>query len=602
VAVIHVMPEQLANQIAAGEVVERPASVVKELVENALDAGATRIVVETKGGGRDLTAVTDNGCGMSREDAPTALKRHATSKIRTEADLWRIATLGFRGEALPAIASVSRLTVATRERGALAGTLVRADAGETREIVEAGLPEGTRIEVHDLFFNTPGRRKFLRSPKTELAHIAETLVRLALWRPGVFFELLDEGRSALRAPATESIPERIGALLGRETLQHLFAFEGESPAFRLRGYATNPDFSRSAAHHIFPYINGRCVRDKVLLSAVGSAYGGHLIKGRYPAAAFNVEIDPALVDVNVHPTKAEVRFRASSGVFEGVRRALSSALSARFTQPSGGFLTQFGRSPAAFGSETGPLPPPDVAAPLAAPNPSVGGPRVQHEMPMPLRPHTPTRLDIEIAGPPPELEIGKFVGLAIIGQLADSYIVCENRRGAGSLLLIDQHAAHERVNFERLRRGLADGAVEVQNLLFPIALELRPVEAKALASIVDELARVGVVVAPFGPDAWRIESVPALIPDAEARDLVLDAIEHARQTGGAGQTGARLDAILMLAACHGSVRAGQALTLAQMREILRGLDDCEQPTTCPHGRPTVREFPLDEIERTFARR
>jgi DNA mismatch repair protein MutL len=595
------MPEKLANQIAAGEVVERPASVVKELVENALDAGATRVVVETKDGGRALIAVTDNGGGMSPEDAPVALKRHATSKIRTEEDLWRIATLGFRGEALPAIASVSRLTLTTRERGAIGGTLIRADGGDTREIVEAGAPEGTRLEIRDLFFNTPGRRKFLRAPKTELAHIAETLVRLALWRPGVYFELLDDGRSMLRAPATESIPERIGALLGREVLDHLFAFDETFPAFRLRGYATNPDYSRSAAHHIFPYINGRCVRDKVLLSAVGSAYSGQLIKGRYPAAAFNVEIDPALVDVNVHPTKAEVRFRAQSGVFEGVRRALTNALAARFTQPAGGFLTQFGRSTETLAPRAGSEP--EASAAVAAGRPALDPPAAgQREMPMPSRPHTPTRVDIEIAAPPPELEIGRFAGLAIIGQLADTYILCENRRGAGSLLLIDQHAAHERVNYERLRHGLDAGAIEVQNLLFPITLELRPVEAKALASIADELARIGLVVAPFGPDAWRIESVPALIPDAEARDLALDAIEHARQAGGAGQTTTRLEAILMLAACHGSVRAGQALTLAQMREILRGLDECEQPTTCPHGRPTVREFPLDEIERMFARR
>jgi DNA mismatch repair protein MutL len=339
------------------------------------------------------------------------------------------------------------------------------------------------------------------------------------------------------------------------------------------------------------------VRDKVLLGAVTGAYSGHLIKGRYPVAVFNVEIDPSLVDVNVHPAKAEVRFRQSAGVYEGVRRALTNALAARFSQPAGGFLTQFGRSTSNLPDD---LPP--ASADDFSPSATEVQPREQREMLIPHRPHVPTRLDVEIAPPPDVPAIGQFAGLAIIGQLADSYIVCESRTGDGSMLLIDQHAAHERVNYERLRRAVVEGFVEVQNLLFPIPLELRSVESKALEAVVNELGRVGVVVTPFGPSSWRIEAVPALLAEAEARELVLDAIEHARQTGGAGAAAARLDAVLMLAACHGSVRAGQALTLAQMREILRGLDECTQPTTCPHGRPTVREFPLDEIERAFARR
>ena len=589
------MPEQLANQIAAGEVVERPASVVKELVENSLDAGATRIVVEVEDGGRKLIRVTDDGTGMNREDAALCLQRHATSKIRTEADLWRIGSLGFRGEALPAIASVSRLAVHSRERGALSGTIVKAEGGEIREVTEAGMPEGTRLEVRDLFFNTPVRAKFLRAGKTELAHVAEALLRLALWRPGVYFDLLDDGKSVLRAPAVTAIPERLGALLGREVLEHLFAFEGSFPYFTVSGYATNPDYSRGSLKHCFPYINARHVRDKLLLGAINGAYGGHLIKGRYPVVVFNVEIDLALVDVNVHPTKAEVRFRQTANVYEGVRRSLSQALQARFTQPAGGFLTQFGRSAATFGA----APARREAAPAESAMPTLAFPASEPLTGPPA--HTPTRLDLE-TGATPEVSVGQFASLGIIGQFADSYIVCESRAHGGSLLLVDQHAAHERVNFERLRHGMLHGSLEVQNLLFPIVLELRPVESKALAAIVDDLARLGLVVAAFGPDSWRIETVPAVLPDAEARELVLDCIDQVRQTGTAGNAAARIEAILMLAACHGSVRAGQALTLAQMREILRGLDECAQPTTCPHGRPTVREYPIDEIERAFARR
>ena len=589
---IHVLPDQLANQIAAGEVVERPASVVKELVENALDAGATRITVEVADGGRMLIRVTDNGGGMNAHDARLCLQRHATSKISTEADLWRIASLGFRGEALPAIASVSHLSIQTKERGSLAGTSLLAEGGEIKNVAEAGLPEGTVLEIRDLFFNTPGRRKFLSSPRTELSHVAETIVRLALWRPGIFFELIDGAKTLLQVPATESLPERIGALLGRQALSHLFEVEDEFPHFTLHGFATNPDFHRGSSKHIFPYVNARHVRDRVLIGAVTGAYSGHLIKGRYPLVVFNIEIDPSLVDVNVHPAKAEVRFRKPAGVFENLRRAFGRALSSRFVQPAdGSFLSQYGRS-----TESS-TPPPQSETTGASSN-------LFGQRPPPAGPpsHTPTRLDIEVRADEPQPEIGLFSGLAIIGQLADSYIVCENRAGAGSLLLVDQHAAHERINYERLHRGVLGGAIEVQNLLLPVSLELRSVEEKALATIADDLGRVGIVVTPFGPNSWRIEATPAILTDTQARDVTLDAIEHARQTGTGGNAASRMEAILVTAACHGSVRAGQALTVAQMREILRGLDNCEQPATCPHGRPTIREYPLDEIERAFARR
>jgi len=609
---IRVMPEQLANQIAAGEVVERPASVVKELVENSLDAGARRIVVEVQSGGRQSIRVTDDGEGMSPDDALLALERHATSKIRTEADLWRVASLGFRGEALPAIASVSRLTIATRQRDRLSGVTVKATGGEVREVVESGLPEGSSIEVRDLFFNTPGRRKFLRSPKTETAHIAETLTRLALWQPGVYFELRESDKSVLRVAAAESIPERIGALLGREVLSALFPFELQTSFFHLHGYASSPAYSRSAAKHIFPYINRRYVRDRLLVGSVTGAYDGHLIKGRFPVAAFNLEIDPELVDVNVHPAKAEVRFRQPAGVFEGVRRALRQALADKFGAASvgAGFLALGGRTampwperaPAGDASPT--IFPERVTSPARPPLTEREPARNQSPLFHERNSHTPTKMDwdVGIRSDEPEPEIGRFSSLAIIGQLNNSYIVCESRVGAGSMILIDQHAAHERINYERLRREMLEGAVNLQNLLLPIALELRPVESRALEKIIDDLARLGVVVTSFGQDAWRIEAVPAMLSDGDARLLVLDCLEHVRETGTIGKPAERLESILILAACHGSIRAGQALTMTLMREILHGLDHCEQPMNCPHGRPTVREYPLDEIERVFARR
>ncbi len=590
---IRIMPEQLANQIAAGEVVERPASVVKELLENSIDADAHRILIEVEDGGRRLVRVTDDGCGMNPDDALLSLERHATSKIRTEADLWRIRSLGFRGEALGAVASVSRLTLSSRERGALAGSVVKVVGGEVREVTEAGLPEGTSLEVRDLFFNTPGRRKFLRSAKTEIGHIAEVVIQLALWRPGVYVELRDDGREVLRVPATDSIPERIGALLGREVLGHLFPLEAEYPFFALRGFASNPDYNRSSPKNVFPYINGRHVRDRVLVSAVTGAYEGHLLKGRYPVAVFNIVIDPELVDVNVHPTKAEVRFRQPAGVFDGVRRSVAKSLATRFGAAEGaGFLAQFGRSTSSLQTPESTAKP--AESPAMEPQPAWFGER-------PIA-HTPTRLDIAVPVDVPEPEVGRFGNLAIIGQFADNYILCENRATGASLLLIDQHAAHERVNYERLRRQVLRESMEVQNLLLPMELELRPVESQALAAIVDDLARVGVVVSPFGDHAWRIEAVPALLGNADARMLVLDCLEQVRETSTAGKPAERLESILILAACHGSVRAGQALTMAQMREILRGLDTCEQPTSCPHGRPTIREYPLAEIERAFGRR
>lgn len=597
---IRIMPEQLANQIAAGEVVERPASVVKELVENAVDAGANRIIIEVEAGGRSLIRVTDNGSGMGPDDALLCLERHATSKIMREEDLWRVSSLGFRGEALGAIASVSRLLIAAREKDSLAGVTLKAVGGDVKEVKEAGLPVGTSIEVRDLFFNTPGRRKFLRSAKTEMGHIAEAVIRQALWQPGVYFELKDGEKTVLQVPATDSIPERIGVLLGREAMSHFFHFEKEFPFFSVEGYASNPDYSRSSGKSIFPYVNRRHVRDRILIGSVTNAYAGHLIKGRYPVAVFNIAIDPELVDVNVHPAKAEVRFRKPADVFAGVRNVLGGALAARFgTGKKEGFLAGYGRSTSK----------PEVKEPLAPASTLafgetnlVSGQTTAKTLFGEEVRHVPTKLDLEITPDESETEVRRFADLAVIGQLADSYIVCENRTGAGSLLIIDQHAAHERINYEKLRSDMLDGSVEVQNLLLPVALELRPVESEAISKIVDDLARVGVVVASFGPDSWRIEAIPAILSESDARMLVLDCMEQVQETGTAGKPAQRLEAILVTAACHGSVRAGQALTIQQMREILRGLDRCERPMSCPHGRPTVREFPLDEIERAFHRR
>jgi DNA mismatch repair protein MutL len=600
---IRILDEQLTNMIAAGEVVERPASVVKELVENSLDAGAKRIRVETRAGGKSLIRVIDDGEGMNRDDLLLALERHATSKIRNSDDLFAIRSMGFRGEAVPAVASVSKTRIASKERGALSGHEVISEGGEVVKIQEAGLPVGTTIEVRSLFFNTPGRRKFLKTASTELSHVADAVTRLALANHQVHFELTDSDHAILRAPATPDPVERVASLLGKQTARSLIAVEGAPEGLTISGYVGSPELTRSNSGQIFFFVNGRYVRDRLVYAALRRAYEGHILKGRHPVVVLFLSIDPELVDVNVHPGKLEVRFRKGPKVYDGLVGAVQGALEARFGTAQRRTVfdplppTRETSEPAQWEkSEEGHQPSESPAA----------SPRPESESNRELWPENTLHRATRFSELPENREKttpaqGPFSRLEIVGQLLGSYIVCQSHESDGALILIDQHAAHERILFEKLSADYYNSTISAQSLLIPIVLELTHSDATVLDKVLSDLARAGVAVEPFGRGSYRVIALPAVMSEKQGHQLVLDCIERKKETGRAG-AGGFADEMLELLACHSAVRAGQALTVSQMREILRGLDGCERPGSCPHGRPTTKEIPVMEIERFFGRR
>ncbi|HUB09361.1 MAG TPA: DNA mismatch repair endonuclease MutL, partial [Myxococcales bacterium] len=474
--VIRRLPEGLVNQIAAGEVVERPASVVKELCENSLDAGATNVQVELLAGGTRLVQVTDDGCGMDPEDARACLERHATSKLRDAEGLTALATLGFRGEAIPAIASVSRFTLTTRPRGALTATRICIDGGAPPSIEEAGAPVGTRIEVADLFFNTPARRKFQKRPQTEGSHCAETVARLALSHPEVGFTLVADGRRVFASRAGAPLIERIAQALGRDVHEHLVAVDFEAGSMAIHGCCASPDYSAATAQKIQLFVNGRAIRDRALSHAVSRAYANLLPPGRYPAAVLMVQLPLDAVDVNVHPQKLEVRFADPRGVYEAVAHAVAEALRpAPWLGKANGTPTPTGTlTPTPTGTPTPTptgTPTPTLTETLNLP-PSSWRPRdAWGSAPALAREATPS---FDAVAP-----AGHFASLRVLGQLAGTYVVCEGKGGA--LVVLDQHAAHERVLFEGLRQGYRSRGLASQRLLLPEVVELPPDQAEALA-------------------------------------------------------------------------------------------------------------------------
>lgn len=615
---IRILDEQLANQIAAGEVVERPASVVKELVENALDADAGRITVETKAGGKSLISVTDDGYGMNRDDLLMALESHATSKIKHSDDLFAIRTMGFRGEAVPAIASVSRMKISSREKGAISGYEVIAEGGDVKKILEAGLPLGTSFEIKALFYNTPARRRFLKSASVEMSHVTDTIMRLAIPRSDVFFEYIDSGNTILRAPASADLTGRIAALLGKEIARSMIRVRGEYDHFSISGFAGSPQILRSGARQIYFFVNKRFVRDKLVFAALRKAYEGHIPKGRYPAVVLFLEIDPAFVDVNVHPAKLEIRFRKGPKVYDGIVDAVQAGLLERFgvSRPQSVFDPVPGNLLNRSGSKRYTREPHDNKVPADTyrnenqtshysgesehHTPSVSFARANDLFETDKLHRATKAVEVEIDDEP-KPGSGPYSSLEIVGQFLDGYIVCQNNEAPGSMVIIDQHAAHERILFEKLSADYYNSTVSVQALLLPITLEPAHSDAGALESVLPELKKGGIEIEPFGTGTFRITATPAVLGDGQVKQLVMDCIERVKETGRAGLEGFA-DELLALLACHSAVRAGQSLTVQQMREILKGLDRCRMPGSCPHGRPTTKELPLGDIERFFGRK
>ena len=546
---IQLLPETLRNQIAAGEVIERPAAVVKELVENALDAGATRVEVDLLDGGRRLVSVRDDGTGMGREDALLCLQRHATSKLKTKEGLFAIASYGFRGEALPSMAAVSRFTLLTSEPDAVTGTRIEVDAGAAQKAEDAGAPPGTTVEVRDLFWNVPARRKFLKRAAAEQAQCVEAVLRLAIPRPDVHFTVRENGRALVQLPAGEKkdvLERRAEEALGREVRGNLLRFEGELRGIRAHGLAVSPIVEYSSARNVWLFVNGRAIRDRSLTHAVLRAYGELMPHGRYPGAIVFLAVPPGEVDVNVHPAKAEVRLADPRAAWDAIYSGLTRVLS---------------RSSTWLPTPTAPYSPPRVVA----------------EQPAAYQPQ-------------PQLvpRSGYFHGLRYLGQLHRTYLVCEGPRG---LVLIDQHAAHERVNYQRLRNRTQP----VQPLLVPHVVELSVAAVEKIAAVRDELAGLGIDVERFGENSVAVKTLPRALTGANLSALLADLTERTDALKD------RHDALAARAACHASVRAHDALAPGEAQALLDALDETDYGARCAHGRPVVAEFNTAEIEKRFGR-
>ncbi len=615
---IRQLPEILINQIAAGEVVERPASVVKELVENALDAGARRVDIDLEEGGVRLIRIRDDGGGISPEQLLLAVSRHATSKIASLDDLESVATLGFRGEALPSIASVSRFTLASRRPDDEHGSALQVEGGKVGEVTPRAHAPGTTVEVRELFYNVPARRKFLRAERTELGHIEEWLRSLALARPDVELRVSHNGKPSRRyKPGDLYSDARLGETLGEDFAAQALRVDHSGAGLRLHGWIAQPHYSRASADQQYLYVNGRSVRDRSVAHAVKMAYGDVLYHGRQPAYVLFLELDPSRVDVNVHPAKHEVRFRDSRLIHDFVYRTLKEALAETragmdtaamaATEVQGVQMIGPGADspgagsyalarPAGFGSggdwrpQQSPLGLQVAEAPSAYAALYAGGPATQNGAAASSHAMTglpPTASD---SGVPP-------LGYAI-AQLHGIYILAENAEG---LIVVDMHAAHERIGYERLKTAHDGIGLHAQPLLVPITLAVGERDADTAEREADTLAALGFEVTRAGPGSLHVRSIPALLANAEPEGLLRDVLTDLREHGQSRRIASARDELLSTMACHGAVRANRRLTVPEMNALLRDMEITERSGQCNHGRPTWARFSLAEIDRWFLR-
>jgi DNA mismatch repair protein MutL len=672
---IHVLPERVANQIAAGEVVERPASVVKELLENALDAGSTRIRIQVEAGGKKLIQITDNGCGMVRDDAMLAFERHATSKIKDTDDLLSVSTLGFRGEALPSIASVARLHLETRAEEEAAGTMIEINGGKIIRVQEAGLPLGTSITIRDLFFNTPARKKFLKSESTELSHIASLVTHYALAHPDKHFELHSATNALLVAPPVADHRERVYQVFGRETLDQLIPLAAMQPLervglpplppwrrqeldgrgarpstdavgdeasragmpaphepashefgeLRLHGFVSKPEIQKLNRNSIFIFVNGRLIRDRLIQHALTEAYRNILPPTVYPVVLLFLEMPTAEIDVNVHPSKTEVRFRQGTVVHDFVREAVRAALMKARPVPQ--FLSEIHAQPTASPALTPGARGPDGAqrAPwrdlyephaggfaLQAPSIQLSTAHFQFEGGIPVEANAAVSLarapetaipDHGCAPPieqepqtPPTLE--SLRTLRPLGQIRNSFILAVNEDG---LWIIDQHVAHERVLFEKVLRQRAAQQVESQRLLMPLVIELTPAQQAIFGEIADELAHNGFEAEPFGARSVAVKIAPAGVDASQIEHMLNEIFEQLTREDQAINLEAVRTRIAASIACHAAIKVNMPLEQNKMEWLLAELAKTQHPMTCPHGRPVVLRYSMQDIQKAFKR-
>jgi DNA mismatch repair protein MutL len=593
---IRLLPPNLVNRIAAGEVVERPAAAVKELVENAIDAGAARIEVHLREGGRALIAVSDDGVGMTSEELVLAVERHATSKLPGD-DLLDLRWLGFRGEALPSIAAVSRLAITSRARGAAEAWRLAVEGGAKMPPAPAALPFGTRVEVRDLFYATPARLKFLRGERAEQLACVDAVERLAMAHPAIGFRLLAEGDRPLADVAAEpgelfdARLARLSAVLGRDFAANAMRIAAEREGIRLQGYAGVPTFHRATAQHQYLFVNGRPVRDRLLYGAVRGAYQDFLARDRHPVLALFLDLPPREVDVNVHPTKAEVRFRDAGLVRGLIVGALKHALA------EAGHRAATTAADAALGAFR-----PGVLGPTSAVPRGLAEAAAAYFAPT-RDPDTPALPGLD-APSAPAADAGEAVASFPLGvaraQLHATYIVAQTRDG---IVIVDQHAAHERLVYERMKAMLENGGVARQGLLLPEVVELeQPAAVERLVARAGELAELGLQLEAFGPGAVIVRAVPALLGDTDVAGLVRDLADELAELGEAPALKGKLEAVCGAMACHGSIRAGRRLLTEEMNALLRQMEATPYSGQCNHGRPTYVELKLADIERLFGRR
>ncbi len=561
------MPEKVASQIAAGEVIERPFSVVRELMDNSIDAGATKIFVKIQRGGKLGIKVSDNGIGMGRDDLLLCIERHATSKIRDISDLFSVRTLGFRGEALPSMASVSKMRIISRTKEDLAGHLLTINGGKLGSIEEVGAPQGTMVEVRDLFFNVPARRKFLRTAKTETDRIADVFTRLSLSSLDIHFRLEADENVLLNLPPASDLIQRLSILLGKDVAKEMIEIGEETLGVHVQAFVAPPEFGRTRSDRMYVYVNGRNIRDRLINKAIMEGYGQRLMKGIFPQAVIFLQVDPATVDVNVHPTKQEVRFRNSQDVYRAIVNVIEKALERR--RPA--FIEQ----------------------PLQEKDPVVLDPgsgnwitterQVTYERPLVSERNV---FQDELFDS----------GVHIIGQLGKTYILCQTSDG---LMVIDQHAAHERIVYEKLKNDFDASRLDIQRLLIPKRIELSFKEKRILQDKGSLLKNLGIELDHFGGNTYLLRSVPAMLVDADWDRLLPELI--AKLDEGRLKDEDTVDDIITLMACHSAIRSGHVLSRDEMERLLSQLDALSLPTNCPHGRPILIRISFRELEKMFKR-
>jgi DNA mismatch repair protein MutL len=646
---IRILSDQVANQIAAGEVVDRPASVVKELLENALDAGATRIRIEVEAGGRKLIRIADNGHGMMRDDALLAFERHATSKIRSSDDLLSIATLGFRGEALPSIASISRLEMETRAEDEPSGTRIEIVGGKVLRVEDTGAPQGTTFTIRDLFFNTPARRKFLKSETTELSHVTALVTHYALAHPDKHFELHSATHSLLVAPPVKKPEERIFQIFGKETLDQLLSMAAErvfdraglpepppwkrdedyaapDPGFlRIKGFISKPELQKLNRNSIYVFVNQRLIRDRLILHAVSEAYRNVLPPTSFPVILMFMEMPPHEVDVNVHPAKTEVRFRQQSLIHDFVRDSIRNTLIK--TRPAAGFLTALTTNPHATPSlmpDVSPLPGEPESTPQPVQPDSDPPPHTEDAAVFTLAPPVPAPEEVRLpfaeallaqtngAGLNPQHacdaeapaengdapSLNSLASLKPLGQLRESFILAVNDEG---LWIVDQHVAHERVLFEKILREREVERVQHQRLLMPLLVELLPHQMVLFARIAEELERNGFEVEPFGPRTIAVKAAPVGLEGKELERTLMEVLEQSERENQAQNLETLRTRIAASIACHSAIKVNMPLDPVRMEWLLAELAKTAHPTSCPHGRPIVLRYSWRDIQRAFQR-